>query len=362
MKDPLARILEPEKTDKCVPIHVHFEVTARCRMNCVHCYLPKDARAKSGKEQELSIPEIRDILSQLADLGGLFLTLTGGDVFLRPDIFDILQAAREAHFAVKVLANGPAINAARAKRLAELDLQAVVLSLYAADPVVHDNITRIPGSHAQTLRTFELLKEQGVKVSANCVVMQQNNSDFAALKKRLEDMGVPCRSSATLWPMDNGDRRPVALGMDATTRALFFQQKDGIQENCDMSVHQNRTCSVGSSLIAISPSGRVHPCAMMRFAIGETRQERLASILNSPALARLRGATERDPEICGKCHLVAKCFRCPAMILRGAEGYLPPETAGCTITAMRSCLTQEGVDTMHGVGFTEAAPYATLSK
>ncbi len=69
--------------DLGIPLSVHIDLTWRCNERCIHCYLDHD------DPDELSLSELRDLLDQMADAGTLFLTLSGGEIFLRKDLFAI---------------------------------------------------------------------------------------------------------------------------------------------------------------------------------------------------------------------------------------------------------------------------------
>src|SRR3990172_13143979 len=86
-----------------IPLSVLFEVTHRCNLGCEHCYLtegpvgrPRPSRA------ELTLDEVRRVLDELAAAGTLFLTLTGGEGFLRRDLLDIVAHARARGVSVAV--------------------------------------------------------------------------------------------------------------------------------------------------------------------------------------------------------------------------------------------------------------------
>src|SRR5947209_16063540 len=83
-----------------VPLNVHLDVTYRCNERCVHCYLDHDDHG------EMTLAEIRTLLHQLAEAGVLFLTLSGGEVFMRMDFLEILAYARHLEFCVKLKTNG----------------------------------------------------------------------------------------------------------------------------------------------------------------------------------------------------------------------------------------------------------------
>src|SRR5438132_4064474 len=93
-----------------VPINVHLDVTYRCNERCVHCYLDHDDHG------EMTTAEIRTVLDELSEAGVFFLTLSGGEVLMRRDFFEIVGYARRLMFNVKVKTNGVMIREAEARR------------------------------------------------------------------------------------------------------------------------------------------------------------------------------------------------------------------------------------------------------
>src|SRR3972149_6784926 len=95
-----------------IPLGMLFEVTHRCNLGCVHCYLPEGpwGRPKSSRVV-LELPEIASIFDQLAESGCLSVTLSGGEVFMRRDFIEIVAAARERGFIVAVFTTGTLLNA-----------------------------------------------------------------------------------------------------------------------------------------------------------------------------------------------------------------------------------------------------------
>jgi MoaA/NifB/PqqE/SkfB family radical SAM enzyme len=79
-----------------VPLSVHLDITYRCNERCIHCYLDHDDLG------EMTLAEITSVLDQLAEAGVFFLTLSGGEVLMRRDFFEIVEHARKRLFNVKV--------------------------------------------------------------------------------------------------------------------------------------------------------------------------------------------------------------------------------------------------------------------
>ena len=103
-----------------IPLSVLYEVTHRCNLGCEHCYLSEGpvGRPRPTRE-ELSLEEIRRILDQLAEAGTMFLTLSGGEVFLRRDALDIVAHARSRGLSVTVFTTPDPVGRHRSWKTAE---------------------------------------------------------------------------------------------------------------------------------------------------------------------------------------------------------------------------------------------------
>src|SRR5438105_14072335 len=97
----------------------------------------------------MALSEIKNVLSQLADAGTFFLVISGGEPFVRKDIFEVLQCARDLTFSIKLKTNGILIREREAERLRDLAIEGVQISVYSHRPEVHDAITKVKGSLAR---------------------------------------------------------------------------------------------------------------------------------------------------------------------------------------------------------------------
>src|SRR4051812_18041582 len=90
-----------------IPHSAMVELTWRCNLRCTHCYLPEGQRRKSAREaDELSTEELIRVFDEMAALGVLYLTLSGGEVFMRRDFLLLAAHARKRAFDVRVFTTG----------------------------------------------------------------------------------------------------------------------------------------------------------------------------------------------------------------------------------------------------------------
>lgn len=82
-----------------IPLSVQLDLTYRCNERCIHCYLDHDDHG------EMTTIEIKDLLDQLAEAGVFFLTISGGEILMRKDFFEVLGHARTRMFSVRLKTN-----------------------------------------------------------------------------------------------------------------------------------------------------------------------------------------------------------------------------------------------------------------
>src|SRR5207244_4787293 len=119
-----------------------------------------------------------------------FLILSGGEVLMRRDFFQILAHARALLFSVKIKTNAFMIREPEADRMRELGVQSVQVSIYSHRPEVHDAVTKLPGSLTRSIAGIRLLRSRGLRVIMANVLMRQNLNDYAGVQALARELGA----------------------------------------------------------------------------------------------------------------------------------------------------------------------------
>src|SRR5437588_689002 len=191
-----------------IPLSVQLDLTYRCNERCVHCYLDHDDHG------EMTTAEIRDLLDQMAEAGVFYLTISGGEILMRMDFFEILEYARKLMFCVKLKTNAFMIGEKEAARIRDLSVQSVQISIYSHRPEVHDAVTKLPGSLKRSIAGIRFLQSRGLHVTIANVLMRQNLNDYAGVQALARELGVEYTLDPTITPKMDGDRSIIGLGID----------------------------------------------------------------------------------------------------------------------------------------------------
>jgi MoaA/NifB/PqqE/SkfB family radical SAM enzyme len=223
---------------------VLLELTYACNLDCTFCY-----NDLSLGGQRLSLAQYRELLDDLASLGVLNLSLTGGEPLAHPRFFEIAGHAKSLGFVIRLKTNGHAVKGAVARRIRdEVDPFLVEVSLHGASAETHDRQTRVAGSFERLVGNIREMKSLGLRVKANSVLTRWNEHDRRALEARSKrDVAV------TELRMPSPDRKAIMVGTD-------------------------KHCGAGSNSIAVDPYGRVLPCVQWRVPVGNLHEQRVAEI------------------------------------------------------------------------------------
>jgi AdoMet-dependent heme synthase len=351
------------------PLSVHFDLTYRCNERCVHCYLDHDDHG------ELSTAECLAIINELAQAGTLFLTFSGGEIFLRPDLYDILAEARRLHFDISLKTNALLVTPERAKRLREFGVRRVQISVYSDIPEVHDAITKVPGSLQRTLAAIPLLLEQGLQVKLACPLMRENLLAYRGVMALAERIGVPYVLDLTITPMMDGNEGPLAHRIPVSSLLPVMQDPklhactpqpsteaaraikeypaaigSAVSSGIESEAYEDLPCSAGHNSCYISPYGDVFPCVQLPQAAGNLRRMRFSEIwYHAPQLERLRGVRESQLPVCSRCEIRGYCERCPGLALMEGGDLLGAYERACELAEQKARLAglTEPISALH---------------
>jgi radical SAM protein with 4Fe4S-binding SPASM domain len=314
-----------------VPLSALFELTGRCNLDCRHCYLD----IRRPPHGEFTTQEACDVLAQLRRAGTLFLTLTGGELFLRPDALEIAAEARRLGFALRLFTSGTRLGRHEADAIARMGVLGVELSLYSHRASAHDAITRRPGSHRRTLRAALLLRRRGVALVLKAPLLGPTAGDFRGLLALAERIGAKAKLDPSIITRRDGDMAPTALraAPEALVEALRDDRVWKADELPPPAAPDEAPCAIARRACRIGPNGDVFPCSTFPIAAGNLRERSFAEIwTSSPLLVYLRSIRFGDLRpTCSGCGKSGYCSRCMALSLLEHGDLLGPSAEACRI-------------------------------
>jgi len=287
-----------------IPANVVLEVTYRCNLKCIHCYVVNRG------ENELTFEEYSHLLDDLNTLGTLILTVTGGEPLVRRDIRDLLEMMSEKEFAIRLFTAGYYIDEDFAHFLSQLNILEVELSIYGSRSELHDSITGVRGSFDHLVRAVKFLRKHNIKVNLKFIAMKPNYRDVVSVKELVHSLDANFYYDVVITPKDDLSIDPLKLRLDLYQLREFYslvKDRPYIFPQRDVNEY---ICNAGLSTMAISPYGDVYPCVQLRLLAGNIREKSIVEIWKkSEVFKSLRGKRIKDYR-CGSCPLLPYCSPC----------------------------------------------------
>ncbi len=312
---PLDR-LHRKALEQNIPLQVYLELTYQCNERCTFCYNP------STRVVGLSFEQLKRPLAELAEMGGFYLNLTGGEPLLHPEFFDIAAYGRELGYSLTVFTNGTLITPHRADRLAELRVTSFNISIHGSCASTHEAVTGLPGSFEKMLRGVRLLRERNQRVVLKMPLTRRNQSELRAVRELAATLGCELVTASHMSPTHDGRQSP--LGHSPEYRALrvhyapFFMDRRGMILPVRAYPTDAPNCSLGRSIIAISPEGDIYPCIQMPYRLGNVLTDSIRAIWSDDRkMGVYRSLRRRNMSPCHRCKIAAYCSVCPGIAYLG---------------------------------------------
>ena len=298
-----------------MPIHGIFDITSRCNLRCVHCYIQG-----INFGDELTYQEICDILDQIAEEGCLWLLITGGEPLVRPDFIDIYKYVKRKGIFITLFTNGTLITPEIADFLAELPPFATEITLYGMSADTYEKVTGVRGAFERCLRGIELLRERNLYLRLKSMIFSTNRHELDGMKRYAKSIGVPYRFDCMINAKLDNSLEPTKVrlspdeivGLDIADKErskefhVFAAKFGNVPES-----EYLYNCGAGLNMFYISATGRLGVCSVSHEPNYDLRRGTFHDGFNR-ALPEVRARKRTRYSECQRCDLKGICSQCPA--------------------------------------------------
>ncbi|MDW7674375.1 MAG: putative heme d1 biosynthesis radical SAM protein NirJ2, partial [Bacillota bacterium] len=264
---------------------ISWNTTNQCNMFCDHCY--RDAGAKA--EEELNTEEGKALLDEIKKAGFKIMIFSGGEPFMRNDIFELVDYARSIGLRPVFGTNGTLITKEVAQKLKDIGTMGVGISLDSLDPAKHDKLRVYENAWSEAVQGMKNCREVGLPFQIHTTVMDWNQHEVEALTDFAVELGAVAHHIFFLVPTGrakNIEEESLRAEQyeDLLSRIMKKQQEVNIElkptcapqfmriaKEMGMDLRFGRGCLAGTSYCIIGPKGKVQPCAYMDMEIGNVR-------------------------------------------------------------------------------------------
>jgi pyrroloquinoline quinone biosynthesis protein E len=331
------------------PLALIAELTHRCPLHCVYCSNPLELGRRAD---ELTTEVWSRVFREAAEAGVLQVDFTGGEPLARPDIVELVRAAREAGLYVNLITSGLPLDEARLDELVQAGLDHFQLSFQGAHEEFANEISGTK-AHAHKLRVLDWLKTRRLALTLNFVIHRRNIDQLDEMLAMGESSSASRIEFANVqyygWAFAN--RENLLPTREQVDRSVEFLKRS--EERLRGKIHIEfvvpdyyakypKACmgGWGQKMMLITPNGDALPCHAAKIIPGlhfdNLKDNSLRDIWeNSEAFQKFRGE-EWMPEPCKTCDRRTRDFggcRCQALLLTGDATATDPV---CSLAPLRS--------------------------
>lgn len=329
-KFPLWNRLE----EKRIPFSFDLELTARCNLDCRHCYINLPAIDKETQKRELTFDQISQIADQAVGLGSLWCLLTGGEPLLREDFIEIYLMLKKKGLLVSLFTNACLLTQKHVKLFKKYPPRDLEVTVYGVTRGTYEKVTRRSGSFVVFRHGLDLLLKNHFHVRLKAMALKSNIEELPAI-------AAFCRQYTTdFFRFDpllhlrfdgnkerNEDIRNERLspGEIVALEQADAERAGSLQKHCDQYIFTSGErhacqhlfyCGAGNSGFTVSPEGYFRLCSSLWHpdCICDLKKSPLAEAWND-LVPRVRDLASLDPDFLGKCRscpIVNLCLWCPA--------------------------------------------------
>ncbi len=354
------------------PFMVSYSITQKCNLKCKHCY---SGSIDQAAPDELSTDEAFQLIDDLSKWGIGLLIIDGGEPLCRDDMLDVVRYASTRGIRTTIGSNGTLIDEKTARKMIDVGVMAVAISVDGADAQTHDSFRGMDGAFEQTLKGVEACRNARLPFQFNTVIRKDTLSQLDDLLRFAVECGANAaeffdlvaagraRDECKEQVLDNEERKlamewlaqsqqdcPIIIRVPACPMYPLLLQEKRIKprhfpvEMLRRVPYYGRGCAAGMPMgyVMVQCNGEVNPCMLLQVRLGNVREQSIVSIWeSSPVLARLRRRELLGGE-CGECSYKVSCSGCRGRAYE-ETGDMMAADPGCWLTPGGATVTG-GVD------------------
>lgn len=319
--------------------HIQWHITDFCNLRCRHCY--QDSYSPDRDLGKAELFKIADNIIETMKLWRKKLTvsLTGGEPFLKKELWDLLVylSSSKVVSKISIITNGTLVDKYRKQLKSFPKLKEILVSLDGVTPEVNDDV-RGKGIFEKVTDNLLILKREGFRVLVMYTVLKRNLNQAQRLLSFAKEYSLDGFILERFIPLGQSKGIKEELVSPEELRMLYsaiFQQagigffQEAVQYHAlkvelsgDDTDLFGAECVAGRYGCAILPSGEVLPCRRFYLPIGNLLKDSLNDIWNnSNVLNELRKGKKNLKGKCSICRL-KECAGCRALAYAVSRDYL----------------------------------------
>lgn len=307
-----------------IPLHAQFELTARCNFNCRMCYIHMSDQRIKELGQELSTDKWLQLAREAKELGTLYLSLTGGEIFTRSDFKELYVELSKMGFLIQLMSNISMIDENVMTWLSKYPPYNISTTMYGSNNEIYRSVCGIEHGFDHFDRAINLLQSANIPITIKSVLIKDNEDDVQNMCKYATQHGKKFYSTY-------GVNKPVRGAISDAEKVRRMRYDFDMPKNSRLAskltpghgpyIHHTNyldDCGAYGNSINITWDGHMILCSFMSEPYVD-----VCSIPLKEAWKLLLEKIERiqKPDKCNHCKYEEYCVRCPGGLAAECGSY-----------------------------------------
>lgn len=346
-----ATLLEEYFAEHPTLFELQMDITQACTERCRHCYIPE--------YNPLFLPydKVCEILDEFRAMGGLHITLSGGECMMHKDFIRIVRAVRGHDCTVSCLSNLTVCTDEIVEALVEADATAQV-SLYSMSPVIHDEVTRRKGSWLETMSAILRLRAAHIPLRISCPCLRINYKGYPEVMRFAESLKMSAQTDFIIMGQQDCGTSNLCNRLNPDeTRELM---RDVILKEVPMNSEyfspgkkehmldaetwkKQKACGACVNSMCLGPTGDYYPCpGFAGVPLGNCHRQGLREVWEeSEVTKRIRSVTNACFKGCADCKDRDYCSTCMCRNFNETGDMFKPAEHFCKVAAINHEIVDE---------------------
>jgi MoaA/NifB/PqqE/SkfB family radical SAM enzyme len=285
------------------PTTIVISPTMRCNLRCTGCYA-----GDYSKKDDLPIELVDKAITEAKELGTNFITISGGEPFVRDDMLDIYKKHNDAMF--MIYTNGTFIDRDMAFKLQELGNVAPAISVEGLEK--ETDTRRGKGVWKKIMQAMDNCKEARLIYGFSATPTRYNTEIIYSdelMKILVEEKGCMFGWYFTYIPIG---RNPDLTLMQTPEQRLYGWRRVNylrstypvvIGDFWNDGMHTSG-CIAGGRYFHINVKGDIEPCVFVHFATHNIRNSSLQEVISSPLFKAIRARQPYGKNLMQPCMII----------------------------------------------------------
>jgi MoaA/NifB/PqqE/SkfB family radical SAM enzyme len=260
---------------------IQLQYNYACNMTCRHCSIKGLQEQRHGSRRRMTPEAVAELARQADAMGLARFEINGGEPFVNKDYDEVVKAIDPQKFYVNSVTNGWLLDEERARRLKDLGVDRIQVSVDSLDAEAHDDFRQLKGAHERALRAVFASRKAGMAVFVSTVVTRERlrSAEFIEFIKYFNDRDIGVFMTFAKPVGGWQGKYDMLVPPEELAYVKELETKHKIFSHLTPAYGLDLGCTAVKGMVCVTQYGDVMPCQYIFVSLGNIFEEPLRDII-----------------------------------------------------------------------------------